>query len=518
MNNKNTIVSIILVLAIGGLLVLGINFDKITRTNTSNNNNQQQEEEQPGTTKEKTYTLTYNANGGSVTPTNKSLKEGSTYGELPIPAREGYTFTGWYTTLSLETKVSENTKINSDITIYAGWKKDSTPTPTPSPSTKTYTLTYNANGGSVTPTSKSLKEGSIYGELPIPIRSGYNFMGWYTKIDGDTKVTKDTKITSNTTIYAHWNKNTDPAPTNPTSISLNATSGTIYATGKVTLTATITPSNAKNKTITWSSSDTKVATVNKNGVVTGKKVGTATITAKTVNGKTATYKVTVRKVNIALIGNSKTYRGKTTEKSVSVLLSNMLKNRGISYNITVIAKGGSALIYKAEESPYKEKISANYDIAVLQEKTAYATRGNEYEQGLSKTIDLLKKANSKVKIYLREGYQVYDRTVDGVKQYFDTEQALANSRAKSLASKYNVYLIEDGSSFVYYKTQKKDVGALFDLEKKDTLHASIKGTYLVAACVYKNITSNNPENITYYASIGKSQAKYLLKIANKICK
>jgi len=51
-----------------------------------------------------------------------------------------------------------------------------------------------------------------------------------------------------------------------------------------TLTATITPANATNKNITWKSSNTKVAIVDANGLVTAKSVGTATITATTVDG------------------------------------------------------------------------------------------------------------------------------------------------------------------------------------------------------------------------------------------
>ena len=80
---------------------------------------------------------------------------------------------------------------------------------------------------------------------------------------------------------------------NPQSINLNKTSATIYYGDSLTLTASITPADA-DKTVTWSSSNPAVATVN-NGTVkaTGKQAGKTTITAKTVNGLTATCEVTV---------------------------------------------------------------------------------------------------------------------------------------------------------------------------------------------------------------------------------
>ena len=93
-------------------------------------------------------------------------------------------------------------------------KKKTTTTPT---TTTTYTLTYNANGGSVSPTSKSLKSGASYGSLPTPTRSGYTFKGWYTAASGGSKVATTTKIKGNTTIYAHWKKNESTQPTTTTS-------------------------------------------------------------------------------------------------------------------------------------------------------------------------------------------------------------------------------------------------------------------------------------------------------------
>ena len=80
-----------------------------------------------------------------------------------------------------------------------------------------------------------------------------------------------------------------------TGISLNKTTASLKANETVTLTATVTPSTATNKSVIWSSSNTSVATVSSTGVVTAKAVGTATITATTTDGsnKTATCQVTV---------------------------------------------------------------------------------------------------------------------------------------------------------------------------------------------------------------------------------
>ena len=90
---------------------------------------------------------------------------------------------------------------------------------------------------------------------------------------------------------------TVPVPTVAvTSVSLNKASLSFTGTGSSqTLTATVSPSNATNKTLTWSSSNTSVATVS-NGVVKAVGFGTATITAKSNNGKTASCKVTVNPI------------------------------------------------------------------------------------------------------------------------------------------------------------------------------------------------------------------------------
>ena len=85
-----------------------------------------------------------------------------------------------------------------------------------------------------------------------------------------------------------------PTTVAATGITLNKTSYTLTKGGTYTLSATVAPSNATNKTVTWTTSDKSVATVSSTGKVTAVKAGTATITAKTSNGKTATCKITVK--------------------------------------------------------------------------------------------------------------------------------------------------------------------------------------------------------------------------------
>ncbi|MDE5586113.1 MAG: Ig-like domain-containing protein, partial [Muribaculaceae bacterium] len=85
-------------------------------------------------------------------------------------------------------------------------------------------------------------------------------------------------------------------------IKLDVTEATITEGETLTLTATIDPETTTDKTLTWSSSDEEVATVDKNGVVTAVKPGTVTITVSTSNGKTASCEITVKAKVIAADG------------------------------------------------------------------------------------------------------------------------------------------------------------------------------------------------------------------------
>ncbi|EPN9408862.1 TPA: Ig-like domain-containing protein [Enterococcus faecium] len=80
----------------------------------------------------------------------------------------------------------------------------------------------------------------------------------------------------------------------PSGVTLNKTTTTLTVGASETLSATVSPVDATDKSVKYSSSDEAIATVTPvQGKITGIAAGTATITATTANGKTAVCEVTV---------------------------------------------------------------------------------------------------------------------------------------------------------------------------------------------------------------------------------
>ena len=67
-------------------------------------------------------------------------------------------------------------------------------------------ITLNANGGTVSPTSIEIAEGTVYGNLPIPTKSGFVFAGWYKESTFNTRIENDSIFNdaTNITLYAKW--------------------------------------------------------------------------------------------------------------------------------------------------------------------------------------------------------------------------------------------------------------------------------------------------------------------------
>lgn len=74
--------------------------------------------------------------------------------------------------------------------------------------TGSYSVFLNPAGGTVNPTSLSVKNGGTYQTLPVPVKDGYTFNGWYTAASGGTQVTASSTVSlnANQTLYAQWSK------------------------------------------------------------------------------------------------------------------------------------------------------------------------------------------------------------------------------------------------------------------------------------------------------------------------
>ena len=149
-----------------------------------------------------TYTVTLNANGGEVSPTEITVTYDAIYGDKLIePTRKGYTFAGWWTENG-STSGNWGTQVTADTTVstagihtlYAQWNANK------------YLVIFDPNGGAVSPTYKTVTFGQPYGTLPEPARDGYKFAGWYTDKENATLVeATDTVQTAGIhTLYAHW--------------------------------------------------------------------------------------------------------------------------------------------------------------------------------------------------------------------------------------------------------------------------------------------------------------------------
>lgn len=151
---------------------------------------------------------------------------------------------------------------------------------------------------------KQLTSSKKAGRIPVDVSTSGS---WYENVstseDGQSFIGIDGATWTDISSADGGNENcrikayTDDVVIKVSKIALNKTGATLMKNETLDLKATVTPSNAANRAVTWKSSNTKVATVNSRGKVTAKSPGTATITcaAKDGSGKKATCKITVRK-------------------------------------------------------------------------------------------------------------------------------------------------------------------------------------------------------------------------------
>lgn len=190
---------------------------------------------------------------------------------------------------------------------------------------------------------------------------------------------------------------TVPAPTVAvTSVSLDKDSLSFTGTGSSQpLTATVSPSNATNKAVTWSSNNTSVATVSSDGTVKAVGYGTAVITAKTVNGLTSNCTITVNKeeitsltiatqptktsysvgdtLNTAGLTLKATYNNDTAKTISSGFTCNVSKLTSIGTQTVTVSYGGKTVSFKVSVAKASQAAPAGLKAAAP--STSYTADG-----------------------------------------------------------------------------------------------------------------------------------------------
>ena len=148
-------------------------------------------------------TVTFDSEDGTMENTTRYFLRGKNIsGEIKPEPRTGYTFGGWNKADGTAWDYAKDT-VTEGITLYAKWIP------------LTYTVTFDSTGGSeVITKNMDVTYGEQLGDMPVPIRTGYFFCGWYDALVGgkcygnsDGKGTSQYDKTENCTLYAQWKIN-----------------------------------------------------------------------------------------------------------------------------------------------------------------------------------------------------------------------------------------------------------------------------------------------------------------------
>ena len=154
-----------------------------------------------------TYTVTFDANGGTGGGVKEDIAHGSTLGTIAPdePKRDGYQFIGWNTDRNASSALNDDYAITGEVTLYAVWEANA------------YTVTFDKNGGEGTMDGMTFTYGTAQNlSANAFTRAGYTFAGWARKAgateiefaDGASVINLTAADGGKVTLYAVWRANT----------------------------------------------------------------------------------------------------------------------------------------------------------------------------------------------------------------------------------------------------------------------------------------------------------------------
>ncbi|MCL1866902.1 MAG: InlB B-repeat-containing protein, partial [Oscillospiraceae bacterium] len=223
-----------------------------------------------------TYTVTFNPNGGSVTPTSAVTGTNGRLTSLPTPTRNGYSFSGWFTDATGGASVTTGTVYSANTTIFARWTANSitvattatttvattTPIATTSQSTSASTSVSTSTSQSVSvSTSSSATVSSPTSSLTTAsTTSSITTSASVTTSDSTASTASTSSESTSTSTSTDTTTSTSSQPTTTTSQSTTTTSQSTTTTSQTTTTTSQSTTTASLPTLTTSQSTTTTTT------------------------------------------------------------------------------------------------------------------------------------------------------------------------------------------------------------------------------------------------------------------
>ncbi len=344
----------------------------------------------------KKFTVTFDTDGGSKVA-SMEVKKNETCRLPRDPEKEGYVFLYWVDENG--NSVLKDFVVTKDRKLKAKWAAEDA---------KMFTVKFDTDGGSSIPEMLVI-EGEKVALPDNPTKDGFDFKMW---VNAEGKqFNKDEIIKEDITLKAVWekkkeeekkeDKKDEPKPAENIEvqgISLDKSQVDLIIGNSGKLTANVSPSNATDKSVTWSSSDPSVIAVDGSGNVSAKGIGSATITAKTSNGKTASATVysDVESISLSLSNSYISNYGSPKSATLTVTTVPQVKDAYICWNAPSSVTGhltplGATAYFSADETTSYQannisayvgrKTSNTVTVYVEPELSAYVSLAPSYENG-----------------------------------------------------------------------------------------------------------------------------------------
>ena len=446
------------------------------------------------------YTVSFNANGGTVGTSSKSVTYDAAYGTLPTPTRDGFTFTGWYTTASGGNQVTASTIMTTagNHTLYAHWTENS------------YYITFNGNGNTsgtmsnmamVYNTAKNLTANAFARQYTVTYNADggtssvnsasatYSFVGWAKSPTGSVEYSDKQSVSNLTTtanaivtLYAQWQSASVVLPTATKAgaviegwyigeVKVGEPGDSYTPTGNVTLTAK------------WIEKYTpEIIGANYNLMVGGEQLNTFSF--KYTDNPTAHIDV----VSISDVNDG-------TRKVISYDAKN---NKIIAHN------AGEATIYlsQPETETIKAGNSATYKVVVSKINNTLAIASSSYTKYVDDEItNIISSVNSDA--------TVTTSSSDATIAYYDVTSDkifIPNSEAKSFSSQAITITIAQAETYKYTAAEKT-ISLIVNKYTPTFTWNAANATYYYGAAIPNIFSTTNPDVVTTFTSDNEAFAR-----------